>query len=97
MGQLLPGKFNTRNDALALLDNEEREAFQSSLKQAARTPTHHQKFKNAPANAPGRLLGSQLFPSIPQPLLPYLQLASVLHIGQFTHFGCGTFVIDNYT
>ena len=96
MAQLLPKKYATRNDALALLDEEAQEAFDASLKQATRIPTHHQTFSKSPKGALGRLIGEQDFPSIPRPLIPYLQLASMLHIGQHTHYGCGTFSLENY-
>jgi hypothetical protein len=96
MAQLLPKKYATRDDALALLDKEAQEAFDVSLEQAARIPVHHQTFNKTPAGVPGRLLGQQDFPSIPRPLIPYLQLASILHIGQHTHYGCGTFSLENY-
>ena len=96
MAQLLPKKYATRSDALALLDEEAQKAFNASLEQAARIPIHHQTFKKTSPGVPGRLFGQQDFPSIPRPLIPYLQLASILHIGQRTHYGCGTFALENY-
>ncbi len=47
----------------------------------------------APNNQPGRLIGTQDFMPIPLDLLPYLDLAAILHIGTHTQFGCGTFVL----
>jgi len=48
-----------------------------------------------PKGWPGQWIGSQSFATpIPERLLPYLELASILHIGQQTHFGCGTFRLD---
>ena len=96
IAQLLPKKHATSNDALALMDEEAQATFNASLEQAARIPIHHQEFRKSPPGTPGRLFGEQHFPSIPRPLIPYLQLASILHIGQHTHYGCGTFSLENY-
>ncbi len=43
---------------------------------------------------PGRWIGKQKFTTIPAPVVPCLELASIFHVGGYTHFGCGTFVID---
>ena len=40
---------------------------------------------------PGQGIGHQRFSGIPRSAVPYLTLASMLHIGDYTHFGCGTF------
>lgn len=40
---------------------------------------------------PGLVWGQQTFAAIPPALLPHLELASILHIGQHTQYGCGTF------
>jgi hypothetical protein len=93
MSQLLPGKHHTPDDVWAVLSAEERASFQAAMEQAARIPVHHTKLKPAPKHWPGRWIGTQTFPSIPHPIIPYLELASILHIGRQTHFGCGTFVI----
>jgi len=44
----------------------------------------------------GRWIGSQTFSRIPYTVYPYLELASILHIGRQTHAGCGTFQIVKY-
>ncbi len=93
MSQLLPGKHTTPDDVWALLSGEEQARLQDALEQAALIPLHHHRLKPAPKGWPGRWLGTQTFPSIPHPLIPYLELASILHIGRQAHFGCGTFVI----
>ncbi len=48
---------------------------------------------NAPSKQPGHLIGTQDFMPIPPDLLPYLDLAAILHIGTHTQFGCGTFIL----
>jgi hypothetical protein len=50
--------------------------------------------ERAPRDGPGRWIGAQLFAALPPRLWPYLELASVLHVGKHTHFGCGTFALE---
>ncbi len=94
MSLFLPGKRNTPDDVWNSLSAEERAALQAAMEQAARIPIHYHDIRPAPRNWPGRWIGRQTFPSIPSPIIPYLELASILHIGRQTHFGCGTFVIE---
>ncbi len=94
MSQLLPGKHHTPEDVWSVLSEEEQTSFQAVMEQASLIPIGRQSLKPAPKRGPGRWIGTQTFPSIPHPLIPYLELASVLHIGKQTHFGCGTFVIS---
>lgn len=44
-----------------------------------------------PRSRPGHIWGKQIFSTLPHCLLADLELASILHIGGLTHFGCGTF------
>jgi len=50
--------------------------------------------ERVPDRWPGQWRGTQVFTSIPARCCPALQLASILHIGRKTHFGCGTFVVS---
>ena len=50
--------------------------------------------ERVPERWPGQWRGTQVFASIPARCFPALQLASILHIGRQTHFGCGTFVLS---
>lgn len=43
---------------------------------------------------PGWLDDQRWANPIPTPLLPYLDLAAILHIGDFTHYGYGTFRLN---
>jgi hypothetical protein len=47
-----------------------------------------------PGRWPGQWRGTQVFASIFALFFPYLQLASILHIGRQTHFEYGTFVLS---
>jgi hypothetical protein len=94
MSLLLPGKHHTPDDVWDVLSAEERASFQVVMEQASHIPIHHQGLKPAPKSWPGRWIGTQTFASIPHPIIPYLELASILHIGRQTHFGCGTFAIS---
>jgi len=94
MSLLLPGKHHTPDDIWNVLGAEERTAFQAVMEQASHIPNHHTDLKAAPKHWPAGWIGTQTFPSIPRPIIPHLELASILHIGKQTHFGCGTFVIN---
>ena len=50
--------------------------------------------ERVPDRWPGQWRGTQVFASIPALCFPSLQLASILHVGRQTHFGCGTFVLS---
>jgi len=93
MSLFLPGKRNTPDDVWNSLGAEERSSLQAAMEQAARIPLRHHNLRPAPRNWPGRWTGTQTFAFIPHPIIPYLELASILHIGRQTHFGCGSFVI----
>ncbi len=89
----LPGKRRTADDVWASLSTEERASLQAAVEDAGRIPVQHHRIGPAPKGWPGRWLGTERFPFIPPSILPYLELASILHIGRQTHLGCGTFVI----
>lgn len=93
MSELLPGKHNTPDDLWDALDEEERSSFEEALELATRMPVQRHQIEPATKDYAGRWTGEQRFQFIPNPILPYLELASILHIGQQTHFGCGTFTI----
>jgi hypothetical protein len=94
MAALLPGKYTTPEDVWNSLNAEERSALEKALELATRIPVQHHKLQPVPKHWPGRWIGTQTFQFIPRPLLPYFELASILHIGRQTHFGCGTFVVS---
>jgi hypothetical protein len=87
----------SRMSLLRTLRMEEQSFIQDAMKQADHIPILHRNIKNAPKDWPGRWIGTQIFSHIPSPIIPYLELASILHIGRQTHFGCGTFVLIRST
>jgi hypothetical protein len=93
MSLFLPGKYNSPDDVWNSLGAEERSSFQEVMEQAGRIPVDHHKIGPAPKGWPGCWMGTQTFSFVSLALIPYLELASILHVGRQTHFGCGTFVI----
>lgn len=93
MGQLLPGKHHSADAALALLSEEEQASLWRGLSSLGLYDRYHKSDPTA-KGWPGGWMGSQTFlePFSPA-LLPFLELASILHVGEQTHFGCGTFVL----
>lgn len=76
-----------------VLNEAEENALRAALAQAETIKLRYHTLKVQPARVPGRLLGSQSFTPIPPLLLPYLDLAAILHVGEYTQFGCGTFTL----
>ncbi len=93
MTVFLPGKYNTPGDVWRALSPEEQSSLQDVIEQVYHIPVRRKDFELAPKHCPGRWTGTQTFSSIPPAVIPYLELASILHIGRQTHFGCGTFMV----
>jgi len=71
-----------------------RDSFDRLLESSSNIPMIHGSFRHVPIFHPGRWIGRQIFGAIPNPITPYLALASIFHIGTLTHFGCGTFFVS---
>ena len=92
----LPGRPDVQQvpEVLARIPSEEQKRIEWSLRQEESQPLIQQEALQAsPKEWPGHKIGMQVFQDILSPLLPYLELASILHIGEHTHLGCGTFVL----
>lgn len=85
---LMPGKNNSSQQEMAFWGLDEQ-----TLAEVAAAPQSTQ-LKPVTGFRPGHWQGSQHFKTISPALLPYLELASILHVGQQTHLGCGTFQLQ---
>ena len=90
--RLVPKRRGKADEVEEILADAE-PSWQESLEQASEVPVQQYDLKRAPKHWPGRWIGSQCFSAIPPAIVPYLNLASILHVGRYTHFGCGTFVL----
>ena len=88
-----PGKRLANADVWQSLSPVDQAALRGAIEQAAEFPVTQQQIEPAPRGWPGKWSGAQRFLIIPDPIVPYLELASILHLGRQTHFGCGTFII----
>jgi len=68
-------------------------AIAAALEKSASIAMKTNRIVTPPKYWPGVVWGKQRFTAIPSHLLPWLELASILHIGRQTHFGCGTFTL----
>ena len=93
MNGLSTGKRGTATRFQDLLTEEDAHQFEAALDDASTVQMQHGSFRRAAALRPGRWIGRQQFPPIPETVLPYLGLASIFHIGAQTHFGCGTLAL----
>ena len=94
MTLFLPGKHHAPEEGWGWVDPEEQAALRQAAQEVQDPPPQHLDLKPVPSGWPGRWIGPQTFSRIPQRLLPYLEIASILHLGKQTHFGCGTFRLE---
>ncbi|MFH0925527.1 MAG: hypothetical protein V1872_07845 [bacterium] len=79
-----------------LFSPSDQKALQAAINDTKNIPTLSEEityFSNKKLT--GERIGKQTFTSnIPSSVIPYLELASILHVGRKTHFGCGTFYLN---
>lgn len=75
------------------LDETQRRALALALAKGADIHPQYHNLVPAPKDMLGKWIGTQSFSSLPPPLLPYLDLAAIVHIGRYTQFGCGSFLL----
>jgi hypothetical protein len=76
-----------------MLDESAENHLRAALVQSEKVALRFHNLKPIPEYMPGRLIGMQGFAPIPPILIPYLDLAAILHVGEYTQFGCGTFTL----
>lgn len=95
ISSLLLGKYSSAQEFLTSLDLDERLAWMQAMDLAAYVPIYNSDIKPSSDLMSGLGRGYQTFARhIPDAVIPYLELGSILHIGEYTHFGCGTYVIS---
>ena len=91
VNHLIAARHKSHEGVAAILNAEGQAALQNALTQARPCELVSKNLERAPVHWPGAWMGTQTYAPIPPALIPYLELASILHIGKHTHFGCGTF------
>lgn len=94
LNRLLRVRSNAPVNMWDILTPKEQSLFQSEMEQAAQIPLRQKDLVPVANKCPGRWIGIQTFSYIPQTIIPYLEIASILHIGRQTHCGCGTFFLS---
>jgi hypothetical protein len=94
----LPGRPTPTPERAAalwgMLSSEERQQIEAALEQPESRPLLRRAALKPPfKDWPGDKIGMQVFRDIPPAVLPYLELATIVHIGEHTHLGCGTFTL----
>lgn len=75
-------------------DDNGESRWESALSQAAKNRVVEGRFEQYSFTPRTKFLGFQRFDNnIPKEIIPYLQLASVFHIGEDTHYGFGGFTV----
>ena len=94
MSSIILGKYATRDDFLEILESDVLLSWREAIEQASHIPLLRHDITRAPSDIPGQWIGSQTFATfIPTSIIPYLEFGSIFHIGKYTHYGCGNFVM----
>lgn len=97
---LLFGRYYDLDDFWSLMDAadptaEETTDFMAAIQEAGDLRMTRDKIEKIPDPWPGQWKGFQVLNQpVTSSLSAYLALAAMIHIGRYTHFGCGTFWMD---
>ncbi|MBW1675424.1 MAG: hypothetical protein JRF30_01075 [Deltaproteobacteria bacterium] len=95
ISSVMLGKYATTDNFLEMQNEEALMSWNIAMEQASHIPLLRHDITEVPPELPGRWIGSQIFAtSIPDVVFPYLELACILHIGKYTHYGCGNLVMS---
>lgn len=94
LSELTGKSYHTFRQYIDNLSTSEIKDIQKVVLIATQAELIRQKDSPTTINIPGAWQGLQIYKGIPKELLPYLELASILHVGSHTHFGCGTFYLS---
>jgi len=89
--QFLPKRKIASATLEDVFEEEEQARFRTVLLQARRIPQPANEIHPVAAISPGSYNGNQYFYRLSPAILRFLELASILHLGRYHHFGCGTF------
>ena len=94
MSSIILGKHANSDDFLDILESDVLLLWKEAMEQASHIPLLRHNLTKAPSDIPGQWTGSQTFATfIPTSIIPYLEFGSIFHIGKYTHYGCGNFVM----
>lgn len=93
-GQLLSGRRKSKVNIDQILREEEQPLFLDALEKAGLAEYQKDKLHDVPPFWPGQRIGTQVYKAIHPQIVRYLQLASILHIGRQTIYGCGKFYLS---
>ncbi len=93
IGHLNLRRGQTFDQLLAHIDPEPRSSLLQLMDNLSSISMHSTPCPQIWRTIGGGWTGTQDFEHIPPQIIDYLQLASILHIGAYTHYGCGTYML----
>ncbi len=98
LNHLLAGHISNLDELWEILGEKQQAALKTAWRQASHISIYRKKLTFPPLHWPGIAMGSQTFTAtFPEALIPLMGLAAMLHIGQYTHYGLGTFSTERRT
>lgn len=86
---------NTPEQVLASLNADPRALFHAAQNEAFRFELRPHDLQVPRPHELSEMIGSQKFSALAPPaLLRYFELAAILHVGKFGHYGCGIFGLN---